>query len=57
LESCVEGDNEFYEEHSIKSNRSERSHNLSAEDLCPEPNEFGSHHQSLQKVQNLLNHS
>ncbi|VDN86690.1 unnamed protein product [Brugia pahangi] len=36
LENCVEGDNEFYEEHSIKPNRNERSHNLSAEDLSPE---------------------
>ncbi|VDK75786.1 unnamed protein product [Litomosoides sigmodontis] len=40
LESCVEGDNEFYEEHGMKPNRNERSHNLEPENLSPEAKRF-----------------
>lgn len=32
----MEGDNEFYEEHSMKSSRNERSHNLNSKNLVPE---------------------
>ncbi|MCP9264369.1 Histone deacetylase [Dirofilaria immitis] len=32
----IEGDDEFYEEHSMKPNPNERSHSLSAEDISPE---------------------
>ncbi|KAL3997759.1 Histone deacetylase 1 [Acanthocheilonema viteae] len=40
LENCVEGDNEFYEEHGMKSNRNERSHNLEPENLSPKVKRF-----------------
>ncbi|VDM93423.1 unnamed protein product, partial [Onchocerca ochengi] len=34
--NSMEGDNEFYEEHSMKSSRNERSHNLNSKNLVPE---------------------